>query len=118
MLSNKEKRAQYDLYGAEGPRRRNSQYGDQFSEYDYARGFEGMIHLIFATVLKNRNYMLLQRFETWFHGTINVDFNKHVAVRLETESKMSVCHNGFVLIYFIPIMSSTKMRFILYRRQW
>lgn len=42
MLSNKEKRAQYDLYGAEGPRRRNNQYEDEFSEYDYGRGFEGL----------------------------------------------------------------------------
>ncbi|MCP9266176.1 Protein CBR-DNJ-1 [Dirofilaria immitis] len=40
VLSNKDKRAQYDLYGAEGPRRRTSQYEDEFSEYDYGRGFE------------------------------------------------------------------------------
>ncbi|VDN06866.1 unnamed protein product [Thelazia callipaeda] len=40
VLSNKDKRAQYDLYGTEGPRRRNSEYEDDFSEYDYARGFE------------------------------------------------------------------------------
>ncbi|VDN24332.1 unnamed protein product [Gongylonema pulchrum] len=40
VLSNKEKRAQYDLYGAEGPRRRSSHYEDEFSEYDYGRGFE------------------------------------------------------------------------------
>ncbi|EJW86385.1 DnaJ domain-containing protein [Wuchereria bancrofti] len=40
VLSNKDKRAQYDLYGAEGPRRRSNQYEDEFSEYDYGRGFE------------------------------------------------------------------------------
>uniref|UniRef100_A0A914S7Z6 J domain-containing protein n=1 Tax=Parascaris equorum TaxID=6256 RepID=A0A914S7Z6_PAREQ len=39
VLTNKEKRAQYDLYGTEGPRRRSSADGD-FYEYDYGRGFE------------------------------------------------------------------------------
>ncbi|VDK45259.1 unnamed protein product [Anisakis simplex] len=38
VLSNKEKRAQYDLYGADGPRRRNND--NEFYEYDYGRGFE------------------------------------------------------------------------------
>ncbi|VDN55674.1 unnamed protein product [Dracunculus medinensis] len=38
VLTNKEKRAQYDLYGADGPRRRNT--NDDFYEYDYGRGFE------------------------------------------------------------------------------
>lgn len=42
VLSNKDKRAQYDLYGTEGPRRRTNQYEDEFSEYDYGRGFEGL----------------------------------------------------------------------------
>ncbi|MFH4981619.1 hypothetical protein AB6A40_008328 [Gnathostoma spinigerum] len=38
ILSNKEKRAQYDAYGAEGPRKNSSQ--GEFYEYDYGRGFE------------------------------------------------------------------------------
>lgn len=39
VLSSKEKREQYDMYGAEGPQRRQTQRGDYF-EYDYGRGFE------------------------------------------------------------------------------
>lgn len=39
VLSNKEKRAQYDMYGTDGPRRRSSNESD-FYEYDYGRGFE------------------------------------------------------------------------------
>lgn len=45
VLSDKEKRRQYDLYGGEETQTnsRRSQYQDGFSSYDYSRGFDGKL---------------------------------------------------------------------------